>query len=150
MPKHNASQIFHELGRHEDIFEIIDLNADDSNAKRNFEMMLRRCEDLSGRVSTFFNFAQKFDIEISRYEDYEEFKNQLLHMERNSPNEKQFFEKIENDITNDEKTINELINSYNSIKEHLDVLRERKAVYTLIYQLIKGPDPLLKESKDKG
>jgi hypothetical protein len=147
MPKHNASHILHELGRQDEIFEIIDLNIDDPDSRKNFSLMIKRCEDMEIRISSFFNFCEKFNIDVERYEDYEEFKNQLIAMERNSPNEKQFFEKIENEILNDDKVINELMSSYNSISEHLEILREKKAVFSKVYELINGPNPVLKPVK---
>lgn len=140
MPKHQAVQILQELGRLEDIFEVIDVNKDDAEAKKNYAPMIKRCDDIDSKISNFYNVCSKFNIELSKFENYEEFMNQLAYLEKNNNSNKLFFDKIEQDIFQDEKSLSEIVTSYENIYQQIEILREKKAVLTRIFQMISSSD----------
>jgi hypothetical protein len=50
IPRENAVEILGELGKLDDCIEFIDLNKDDLEAKKNFGLMIKRCEEMEKKI----------------------------------------------------------------------------------------------------
>jgi V-type H+-transporting ATPase subunit a len=79
------------------------------------------------------NYGERF-VKFKRYTDF------IDDLEKDINNRTNFnsnyFDILENDIIEDEKKINDLIDSYNQINENLEILIEKKCVYDKSSQLI--------------
>ena len=50
IPLDNAVEIMNKLGRLDDAIEFIDLTKDDLMAKTNFQLMIKRCEEMEKKI----------------------------------------------------------------------------------------------------
>jgi hypothetical protein len=50
IPRESAAEVLNELGKLEDCLEFIDLNKDDSEGKKNFSSMVKRCEEMDKKI----------------------------------------------------------------------------------------------------
>ena len=50
IPKDTALEVMNELGKLEDAVEFIDLTKDDIEAKKNFGMMIKRCDEMEKKI----------------------------------------------------------------------------------------------------
>jgi hypothetical protein len=50
IPRESATEVLNELGKLEDCLEFIDLNKDDSEGKKNFVSMVKRCEEMDKKI----------------------------------------------------------------------------------------------------
>ena len=50
IPKDNAVEIMHSLGKLEDCIEFVDLTKDDNEAKKNFAPQIKRCDDMEKKI----------------------------------------------------------------------------------------------------
>ena len=72
-----------------------------------------------------------------RYQNYNHFvEDEATDQRVNKKYGSEYFDFLENEITEDERRINELIDSYNKTNEHLENLIDKKAVYDKASQLI--------------
>jgi V-type H+-transporting ATPase subunit a len=79
------------------------------------------------------NYGEKF----VKFKRYTEFIDDLEKDINNRTNfNSNYFDILENDLIEDERKINELIDSYNQINENLEILIEKKCVYDKSSQLI--------------
>ena len=51
IPKDNAVEIMNELGKLQDSIEFLDLTKDDIEAKKNFLLMIKRCDEMEKRIT---------------------------------------------------------------------------------------------------
>lgn len=51
IPKDNAVEIMNELGKLEDSIEFLDLTAQDAEAKKNYQSMMKRCDEMEKRIA---------------------------------------------------------------------------------------------------
>ena len=139
MPKHSAIQIMHSLGRLDNVFEIIDLNKDNLEAKKNYSLMIKRCDEMELKINSFISYCDKFVLRNKGFLNYDEFMLHLVDLESKTKSNKEFFDSIENEIYKDEKISLDLYSTYISLYENILILREKKAVFTKIYEMINLP-----------
>lgn len=137
MPKHLSSNLLKEFGKYDDIFEIIDLNIDDLESKKNYLTLIKRCEELENKISSFYNICERFNVKSVPFSDYKSFLNKmnLISLESNKELENLSIDSIENIITSEEKIFKEFYNNYNFILNDIEIMKERKAVYTKLFNL---------------
>jgi V-type H+-transporting ATPase subunit a len=137
MPRATAVQIMDELGKSEDAIEFVDLNKDNLDSKKNFSEIVARCDEMEKLFIKFEKICLDHDMEIKRYENYKKFSKDLMEDEgiRNKRGGSTYFDMLESEINNDEKEIEELIDSYEKIKENIDYLYEKRAVIEKTSQL---------------
>ena len=137
MPKHHSNSLLKEFGKHEDLFEIIDLNTNDLEARKNFANMIKRCEDIENKIGAFYDFCNRFNISPTLFTDYRGFLDELnkIDIRESKAINTVTIDNIENQVLSDEKTFKELYNNYNYIMSDIDILKERKAVYSKLFTL---------------
>lgn len=150
IPRDNAVEIMNELGKIDEGIEFLDLTKDDLEAKRNFALMIKRCDEMEKRIkyitlvkfSSFMRLCDDYNINLAKFRNYAQFVHMLTEDEktRNSRRLGVYFDVVESDILEDDRKITELIDSYSQIKENLESLVERKHVYHKAGQLISSDE----------
>ena len=143
IPKHKVMPVLHELGKVDDVFEFIDLNKSDLESKKNFAGMINRCEQVDKIISKFYSFCEKFSVNNNKFEDFESYKLYSNYFDNKmSILNKLPFDYIENEVSQDEKVIEELFSSVNSIEEDLEYLYEKHEVWNKLHNLIMSKNSI--------
>ena len=125
----NAVKVMEIIGKlEEDALQFIDLTANDIEAKNNFFPLINRCNEMEKQLSSFEKFAKDFGLNVETYNNYEF----IYDLERDQNNKKlsneEYFDSIEQEISDGYNKMRELIESYNKIKNDLIYETERKMV----------------------
>ena len=137
LPRDYAVQIMDQLGRVKDGIEFIDLNKNQLEGQRNFFGMIKRCNESENRITRIETICSKYNKTFAKFTSYKQFLEELEQEERNSKkNNALFFDLVEHELIEDEKRLNDLTSNYDRIAEDLDNLKERKAVYDKLAQLV--------------
>lgn len=133
--------ILHELGKLDDVFEFIDLNKGDLESKKNYAGMIARCEKIEKIINKFYSFCDRFNIKNNKFEDFNSYKSHSNYFDsKMNILNKLPFDYIENEVSSDEKNIEELFSSVNSIEEDLEYLYEKREVWKKLNNLIMTKD----------
>ena len=139
MPSHipKAVKILEKIASFDDdILEFIDLNQNDIEAKKSFSPMINRCENMEIKLNALEKFANEFNIKIDNYKCYSEFKEALIRDQKNRQvKDSTYFDYVESDILEEDKTINDLYESYNQIRENLLIEIQRKITLAKYFTL---------------
>ena len=131
IPKESAIEVMEELGKLDDCIQFVDLNIRDFEERKNFGNLIERCDESLKNIQMFENIVQLYEQTINRYKDYETFKldleNDMRNIDRNIGST--YFDLIENETSENNRKLRELVESYNSINEQLNNLIEKKSVY---------------------
>ena len=100
--------------------------------------MINRCENLEQIIDKIEQICEEFRIKNNKYKNILDFENDLktdqdLREVRNSD----YFDILENELIDKNKKVQEIINSYNKLKEDLNIDIEKKEVYKKYLNLIK-------------
>jgi len=137
IPREHAVEFMDELGKNTEGVEFINLNKNDQEGKKNFYGMIKRCDDVEKKIQNFERVCERYKKEIFRYSSYQNFILDLELEERAVKSDgKNFFDNVETLIAKEEANLVELISSFDNISEDLDNIKEKKAVYDKISQLI--------------
>ena len=120
----------------QDAIEFIDLTKDDIEAKKNFQPMIKRCEEMENKISNFIKCSNDFNQKYFSYSSY-------IHFIRDLENDQtsrdlsfgSYFDVVESEIIDNEKKIIDLIDAYQKIKEDLVIEIEKKCVYEKFYSI---------------
>ena len=131
IPRPTAFLIMNELGKLDDAIEFIDLNKDCLESKKNYSEMIGRCDSMEKKFAKFEKICEDHGIEMIKYESYKKFMKDLIEDEtiRGRSRRSTYFDSLENQILEDDLKFEELIESYEKIKESLDYLIEKKNVF---------------------
>ena len=139
MPGHiqKAVKILEKIGSlEEDIVEFIDLTENDLEAKKSFSPLIQRCENMEIKLKALEHFANEFNIPIDNYITYSEFKKALSRdQEKRQIKDNTYFDYAESDILDEDKTIHDLYDSYNNIRENLIIEIQRKITLEKYFSL---------------
>ena len=139
MPGHipRAIKILEKIGSfEEDVMEFIDLTENDLEAKKSFFPLIRRCENMEIKLNSLEKFADEFNIPIDNYKTYSEFKNALNQdQQKRQIKDNTYFDYVESEILEENKTICDLYESYNKIKENLMIEIQRKITLEKYFSL---------------
>ena len=138
IPKESAIEVMEELGKLDDCIQFVDLNVRDFEQRKNFGNLIERCEESLKNIQIFENLTNLYKLSINKYKDYESFKIDLENEMRNMDKDigSTYFDLIENEISENNRKLKELVESYNSINEQLNNLIEKKSVYDKSSELI--------------
>lgn len=138
IPKESAIEVMEELGKLDDCIQFVDLNVRDFEERKNFGNLIERCEESLKNIQIFENLTNLYKLSINKYKDYESFKIDLENDMRNMDKDigSTYFDLIENEISENNRKLKELVESYNSINEQLNNLIEKKSVYDKSSELI--------------
>ena len=139
MPIENANEIMFTLGKLKNSIEFEDLTKGDIEAKKNFGQMIKRCDESKKHIEDFFRICYEFNIPYYSFQNYEEFDHYLQNdmKEHDKKFGLTYFDLIENEISENDKKINELIDSHSQIREDLIILVEKKHVLNKTFELIR-------------
>ena len=131
IPKESAIDVMEELGKLDDCIQFVDLNVRDFEERKNFGNLIERCDEALKNIQMFENMTQLYEQNINKYQDYESFKNDLENDMRNMDKNlgSTYFDLIENETSENNRKLKELVESYNTINEQLNNLIEKKSVY---------------------
>ena len=143
----SAVKVLDSLGNlSEDCLQFIDLTQDNLEEKKNFYPMITRCETLIQISSQLETLCDKFKIKHFPYTHYSSFKNDILReQEMRQVQPGAYFDILENELIELDKQIQELMHSYQQIKEDLQIEYEKKKVFEKYKSLIQSSN-LLNES----
>ena len=139
-PKENANEILFALGKLKNGIEFEDLTKNDYEAKKNFGEMIKRCDEMKKKISDFNTVCSKFKIPFNNNYSFQEMNAKLEEdmKERDKKLGSTYFDLIENEILENDKKINELVNSHSQLKEDLINIIEKKYVMLKISELVKN------------
>lgn len=145
IPRQSAVEIMNRLGQLENAVEFIDLTKDDYEAKKNYQSLINRTEELDLKlkyiylnitISYFEELSKTYGFTLRKYQTYNEFEKDLgseLSSKRMSAD--QFLDFVENEIVEDEKKIIEQRLVYEKTKENYESLMDKYSVYRKAKQL---------------
>ena len=138
IPKESAIDVMEELGKLDDCIQFVDLNVRDFEERKNFGTLIERCDESLKNIQIFENMANLYELNINKYQDYETFKNDLENDMKNIDKNigSTYFDLIENETSENNRKLKELVDSYNTINEQLNNLIEKKAVFDKSSELI--------------
>ena len=138
IPKESAIEVMEELGKLDDCIQFVDLNVRDFEERKNFGRLIERCDEALKNIQIFENMAQLYEQTIIKYKDYESFKvdleNDMKNIDKNLGST--YFDLIENEASENNRKLKELVDSYNTINEQLTHLIEKKSVFDKSSELI--------------
>ena len=139
MPSHipKAVKILEKIASLEDpVLEFIDINENNLEAKKSFLPLIKRCENMEVKLNDLEKFANEFNIPIEHYKEYNEFKTALSKDQaKREVKDNTYFDFTENEILEDYKTVCDLYESYNKIKENLIIEIQRKITLEKYFSL---------------
>ena len=139
IPRESANEILLALGSLHDAIEFEDLTKDDLEAKKNFGDMIKRCDESRKRIDDFIHISFDFHIPFFNYETFNEFKQDLDKdiKDRDKKFGSTYFDLLENEILENDRKINELVDSHTQIRDDLVNLIEKKHVLLKASELIR-------------
>ena len=139
IPRENANEIMRALGNLKNAVEFEDLTKDDLEAKKNFSEMIKRCDEAKKKIFDFTKICYDFQIQFNYYQTYEEFHKDIRDdmKKRDKVFGSTYFDLIENEIIENDKKINELVDSHSQTRDNLVTLIEKKHVLLKAEELIR-------------
>ena len=138
IPIETSVEEMEELGKLDDCIQFVDLNVHNYEERKNFGSYIERCDEALKNIQLFENMADLYKEKIIKYKDYETFKldleNSMRNMDRNYGST--YFDLIENETSENNKKLKELIDSYNLVDAQLTLLIEKKSVFDKSSELI--------------
>ena len=138
IPIETSIEVMEELGKLDDCIQFVDLNVHNYEERKNFGNLIERCDQALKNIQMFENMADLYKEKIIKYKDYETFKldleNSMRNIDRNLGST--YFDLIENETSENNKKLKELIESYNLVDSQLNLLIEKKSVYDKSSELI--------------
>jgi V-type H+-transporting ATPase subunit a len=138
IPIETSVEVMEELGKLDDCIQFVDLNVHNYKERKNFGSYIERCDEGLKNIQLFENMADLYKEKIIKYKDYETFKldleNSMRNMDRNYGST--YFDLIENETSENNKKLKELIDSYNLVDAQLTLLIEKKSVFDKSSELI--------------
>ena len=139
MPSHipKAVKILEKIASLEDpVLEFIDINENNLEAKKSFLPLRKRWENMEVKLNDLEKFANEFNIPIEHYREYNEFKTALSKDQaKREVKDNTYFDFTENEILEEYKTVCDLYESYNKIKENLIIEIQRKITLEKYFSL---------------
>ena len=139
IPRESATEIMRALGNLKASVEFEDLTKDDIEAKKNFGEMIKRCEDIKKKIYDYTRICYDFHLPFHYYKKYEEFHLDITSdmTQRDKKLGSTYFDLVENEIIENDKRINELVDSHSQIREDLVSLIEKKHVLLKAEELVR-------------
>ena len=139
IPRESANEIMRALGNLKNAVEFEDLTKDDLEAKKNFAEMIKRCDEIKKKIFDFTKVCYDFQLPFNYYSTYEEFQKDINDdmKKRDKKFGSTYFDLIENEIIENDKKINELVDSHTQTRDDLVGLIEKKHVLLKAEELIR-------------
>ena len=139
IPRESANEIMRALGGLKDAIEFEDLTKDDIEAKKNFGEMIKRCDEMKKKIYDYNRICYDFHLPFESYKTFEEFNKDINDDMRNRDKKwgSTYFDLIETEIFENDRKINELVDSHSQIREDLVSLIEKKHVLLKAEELVR-------------
>lgn len=139
MTKSMAYGILDELGKMNDSIQFIDLHKEDSEVRKDLASLISRIDRMEQLFVKFEKICSEHNVEIIKYESFHKFLFDLNEdiSVRHGKSGSIYFDIIENEVLEDEKNLDQLISSFEEIKEIYSTLIEKRAVYEKSVELFK-------------
>ena len=139
IPRESANEIMRALGNLKTSVEFEDLTKDDIEARKSFADMIKRCEDIKKKIYDYTRICYDFHLPFVYYKTYEEFHLDITSdmTQRDKKLGSTYFDLVENEIIENDKRINELVDSHSQIREDLVSLIEKKHVLLKAEELVR-------------
>ena len=139
IPRESANEILLALGSLHDAIEFEDLTKNDIEAKKNFGDMIKRCDESRKKIDDFIHISYDYHIPFYNYKTFNEFKADLDKdiKDRDKKFGSTYFDLLENEILENDRKINELVDSHSQIRDDLVTLIEKKHVLLKASELIR-------------
>ena len=139
IPKESANEIMMALGKLNNCIEFEDLTKNDLEAKKNFGEMIKRCDEMKKKIGDYKYISSEFKIPFNNFSCYAEFDSSLTQdmQERDKKFGSTYFDLIENEVLENERKINELVDSHTQLRDDLVILIEKKHVLAKASELIR-------------
>ena len=140
IPIESANEIMRALGLLKDSIEFEDLTKDDVEARKSFSDMIKRCDEMKKKITDYSKVCYDFQYPIQNYNSYEDFSKDLRDDMQNRDKKfgSTYFDLVENEILENERKINELVDSHTQIREDLITLIEKKYVFKKAQELVRS------------
>jgi V-type H+-transporting ATPase subunit a len=137
--KDQAVEVLSEIGKMKDTVEFIDLNKKNPEDYKNFNPLIKRCDEIERKITGFENLCYKHNINLTQFKNYKDFDSMLTEdINSNLGGDLQYFDYVENIINEDFKQTNELIQNTVQITDILSKLVEKKNVYEVCSKLTRN------------
>ena len=139
IPRESANEIMRALGNTRNSIEFEDLTKDDIEAKKNFGEMIKRCDEMKKKIYDYTRICYDFHLPFEYYKTFEEYSKDLAIDMQNRDKKfgSTYFDLIENEIFENDRRINELVDSHTQIREDLISLIEKKHVLLKAEELVR-------------
>ena len=139
IPRDSANEIMRALGGLRNGIEFEDLTKDDIEAKKNFGEMIKRCDEMKKKIYDYNRICYDFHLPFEFYRTFEEFSKDINDdmQKRGRKFGYTYFDLIENEIFENDRKINELVDSHSQIREDLVSLIEKKHVLLKAEELVR-------------
>ena len=139
IPRESANEVMRALGTLENAIEFEDLTKDDLEAKKNFSEMIKRCDEAKKKIFDFTKICYDFNLEFKYYDNFEDYRKDINNDMKNRDKKlgSTYFDLVENEILENDKKINELVDSHSQTKDNLVTLIEKKHVLLKVSNLIR-------------
>ena len=139
IPRDSANEIMRALGGLRNGIEFEDLTKDDIEAKKNFGEMIKRCDEMKKKIYDYNRICYDFHLPFEFYKTFEEFSKDINDdmQKRGRKFGYTYFDLIENEILENDRKINELVDSHSQIREDLVSLIEKKHVLLKAEELVR-------------
>ena len=140
IPRESANEILLALGSLHDAVEFEDLTKNDLEAKKNFSDIIKRCDECRKKIDDFIHISFDFHIPFYNYNTFDDFKKDLEKdiKDRDKVFGSTYFDLLENEINENDRKINELVDSHSQIRDDLVTLIEKKHVLLKASELIRN------------
>ena len=128
IPSESANEIMRALGGLKNAIEFEDLTKDDIEAKKSFGEMIKRCDQMKKKIYDYNRICFDFHLPFINYKTFEEF-NEDLQQDMQNRDKKfgsTYFDLIENEIFDNDRRLNELVDSHSQMRDDLVSLIEKK------------------------
>ena len=152
IPKDNYYPIMAKLGSIGFCIEFEDLNKNEIESMKPNSSIISRCDDLE----TIFNriddiLLNHFNIKYDLYHNYNDFKNHLnyeLNSKKKKILEQNFFDYIQNIVSEDEIKIKTQFNLNKDLLDAFHILLEKKYIFDKMVELFQGRKIIELDKKD--
>ena len=139
IPRESANEIMRALGGLKNAIEFEDLTKDDIEAKKSFGDMIKRCEEMKKKIYDYNRICFDFHLPFINYKTFEEFNRDLSEDMKNRDKKfgSTYFDLIENEVLDNDRKLNELVDSHSQIRDDLVSLIEKKHVLLKAEELVR-------------
>ena len=139
IPRESANEIMRALGGLKNAIEFEDLTKDDIEAKKSFGDMIKRCEEMKKKIYDYNRICFDFHLPFINYKTFEEFNRDLSEdmKKRDKKFGSTYFDLIENEVLDNDRKLNELVDSHSQIRDDLVTLIEKKHVLLKAEELVR-------------